>query len=98
MQFLVFLSKCYSRYPTKHLFIESYKNIEGYSILLHLDNAPGDNSRLSSEMIESTKAQRVTHPFYNPNQTRPDLTPSDFFLFGYLKESIAGHRSLRAMI
>jgi hypothetical protein len=59
--------------------------MEEYFILLHLDNAPAHNSRLSSEEIESVKAQRVLHPLY-----RQDLAPSDFFLFGYLKEKLCG--------
>jgi transposase len=35
--------------------------------------------------IESTKAQRVPHPYYHP-----DRAPSDFFLFGYMKEKLRG--------
>jgi hypothetical protein len=59
------------------------ENIEEYSILLHLDSASDHNLRLSSEKIESTKAQRVPHPYYHP-----DRAPSDFFLFGYMKEKL----------
>jgi hypothetical protein len=36
------------------------KTLKG--ILLHLDNAPRRNSQLSSEKIESAKAQRVRQP------------------------------------
>jgi hypothetical protein len=61
------------------------ENTEGYSILLHLDNAPDRDSRLSSEKIESAKAQRVPHLHYNP-----DRAPSDFFLFGDMKEKLIG--------
>jgi hypothetical protein len=60
------------------------KNIEGYSIRLHLDNAAVHNSRLSSGKTQSANAQRVPHPRYNP-----DLAPSDFFRFGYLKEKLS---------
>jgi histone-lysine N-methyltransferase SETMAR len=52
-------------------------------ILLHLDNAPVHNSRLSSEKIESTNPQRMPHPPYGP-----DRVPSDFFLFSYLRETL----------
>jgi hypothetical protein len=52
---------------------------------LHLDNAPDRDSRLSSEKIESAKAQRVRHLHYDP-----DRAPSDFFLFGYMKEKLLG--------
>jgi hypothetical protein len=54
-------------------------------ILLHRDNEPALNSRLSSEKIESAKAQRWPHPPYGS-----DPAPSDFFLFGYLKEKLCG--------
>jgi hypothetical protein len=61
------------------------ENTEAYSILLHLDNAPNRDSRLSSEKIESATAQRVPHLHYNP-----DRAPSDFFLFGNMKEKLRG--------
>jgi hypothetical protein len=32
-------------------------------------------------MLEATKAKRLSHPAYSP-----DIAPSDFFIFGYLKE------------
>jgi hypothetical protein len=58
-------------------------NIEGYSILLHLENAPTLNSRHSSEKIESAKAQSVPHSLHGP-----DAAPNDFFFFAYLKEKL----------
>jgi hypothetical protein len=61
------------------------ENTEWYSILLRLDNASDRDSRLSSEKIESAKAQRVPHLRYNP-----DRAPSNFFLFGYMKEKLRG--------
>jgi hypothetical protein len=54
-------------------------------IVLHLGNSPTHNSRLSSENIEFSAVQRVPHPFDGP-----DLAPSEFFLFGYLKEKLRG--------
>jgi hypothetical protein len=93
IQVSVLLSTCYSGYPAKHLLFEPQQNFEGDSILLHLDNAPAHNSRLSSEMIKSVKAQRVPYPRY-----RSDRAPSDFFLFGCLKENPVGHLSLPVTI
>jgi hypothetical protein len=61
------------------------ENTQGYSILLHLDNALDCDSRLSSEKIESAKAQRVLHLHYNPGRA-----PSNFFLFSYMKEKLRG--------
>jgi len=53
--------------------------LKGY--LIHLENAAAHNSRSSNECLEATNARRVPHPAYSP-----DLAPSDFFLFGFLKE------------
>jgi hypothetical protein len=44
--------------------------------LLHLGKAAGHNSRLSSEKIDSPKAQRVPHPAYHSDKTRHQLTSS----------------------
>jgi hypothetical protein len=66
MQFSVLLSTCYPGYPAIHLLIEPQKTLKG--ILLHLDNATIDNSRLSSEMIECAKAQGVPHAPYGPGE------------------------------
>jgi hypothetical protein len=49
-------------------------------ILLHLDNAPARNSRLSLEKIESAKAKRAAHLSCSRVPA-----PSGFFL-GFLKE------------
>jgi hypothetical protein len=49
---------------------------------IHFDNASPHNSKQSQECIQASKAKRLPHPVY-----RPDLAPSDFFLFGYLKEN-----------
>jgi hypothetical protein len=59
---------------------------------IHLDRARPHSSKQSQERIQASKAKRLPHPVY-----RPDLAPSDFFLFGYLKEKlIAFHCSTRA--
>jgi hypothetical protein len=49
---------------------------------IHLDNARPDNSKQSQEYIQASKAKHLPHPVYST-----DLAPSDFFLFGYLKEN-----------
>jgi hypothetical protein len=51
---------------------------------IHADNARPDNSKQSRECIQASKAKCLPHPV-----DRPDLAPSDFFLFGYLKEKLA---------
>jgi len=50
-----------------------------------MDNARPHNSKVSVQALKEVKAQRVMHPPYSP-----DLSPCDFFLFGALKEKLAG--------
>jgi hypothetical protein len=52
---------------------------------LHLDNAPAHNAKRLWQAIARTKATRVVHPGYSP-----DDAPSNFILFGYLKGEVAG--------
>jgi hypothetical protein len=55
------------------------KTLQGF--IIHFGNANPHKSRRSRECLGSYRATRLQHPAYNP-----DLAPSDFFLFGYLKE------------
>jgi transposase len=57
------------------------KSLKG--MYIHLDNARPHNSRRATECLSRTKAKRVPHPAYSP-----DLAPSDFFLFGFLKTKL----------
>jgi hypothetical protein len=52
---------------------------------VHLDNARPDNSRQSKACLQGTKAQRMPESAYGP-----DLAPSDFFLFRFLKRQFQG--------
>jgi hypothetical protein len=54
-------------------------------ILVHMDNARPRNSGKSESALTATKARRITAPAYSP-----DLSSSDFFIFGMLKERISG--------
>jgi hypothetical protein len=53
--------------------------------MVHLDNARPHNSRKSEAALTATKARRIPALVYSP-----DLSPSDFFLFGMLKEQMSG--------
>jgi hypothetical protein len=50
---------------------------------IHIDNARPSNSNQSREGIQASKAKHLSNPVYSP-----DLAPSDFFLFGHLKEKL----------
>jgi hypothetical protein len=51
-----------------------------------MDNARPHNSGRAQECIRASKAERLPHPAYSP-----DLAPSDFVLFGYLKEQLTDY-------
>jgi histone-lysine N-methyltransferase SETMAR len=50
---------------------------------IHLDNARPHNSKRSTECLRTTKINRIPHPSYSP-----DIAPSDFFRFDYVKEKL----------
>ena len=54
-------------------------------ILFHHDNAPAHSSRIVKNALREFRWELLPHP---PN--RPDLAPSDFFLFPKLKEHLKG--------
>jgi len=55
-----------------------------YKWFIHLDNSPVHNSKLTITSIENSGFTRLPHPPYSP-----DLAPSDFSLFGYLKNQLS---------
>jgi len=57
------------------------KNTNGWHI--HLDNSPVHNCTATRTAIENSGFIRLPHPPYSP-----DLAPSDFSLFGYLKTNL----------
>jgi hypothetical protein len=54
-------------------------------VMSHLDNARPHNSRKSQAALSVAKPRRIPAPTYSP-----DLSQSDFFLFGMLKERMLG--------
>jgi hypothetical protein len=53
--------------------------------MVHLDNARPHDNRKSEAALTVTKTRRISAPAYSP-----DPSPSDFFLFGMLKERMSG--------
>jgi histone-lysine N-methyltransferase SETMAR len=49
--------------------------------LVHFDNAPIHNSKAVTDKLDEQNLKRIPHPPYSP-----DLSPCDFFLFGYLND------------
>jgi hypothetical protein len=55
---------------------------------MHSDNARPHTAKISRDYIGLNQMKQAPHPSYSP-----DLTPSDFFLFGYVKEELMVYRA-----
>jgi hypothetical protein len=51
-----------------------------------MDSSRPYNSERAERCIETATAEHLPHPAYSP-----DLTPSDFFLFGYIKGKLSDY-------
>jgi hypothetical protein len=49
-------------------------------VMLHFDNPPTHCTGAVQDRMAAAELERMEHPPYSP-----DLTPYDFFLFGYVK-------------
>jgi hypothetical protein len=54
-------------------------------LLVHADNARPHTAKLSTQYFNENRMKSAPHPPYSP-----DLTPSDFYLFGHVKRCLAG--------
>ena len=59
----------------------------GRPITLHFDNARPHTSRKVQEYMDSHNMKKAVQPPYSP-----DIAPSDFFLFGYIKNILKGSK------
>jgi hypothetical protein len=55
---------------------------------VHADNARPHTAKVSADFMATSGMKRAPHPPYSP-----DLAPSDFFLFGYVKGKLTGYRA-----
>jgi histone-lysine N-methyltransferase SETMAR len=54
-------------------------------LLMYADNVRPHTTNLSTQYFTENQMKSVPHPPYSP-----DLAPSDFYLFGYVKRFLAG--------
>jgi histone-lysine N-methyltransferase SETMAR len=54
-------------------------------LLVHADNARPHTAKLSTQYFNENRMKSAPYPPYSP-----DLAPSDFYLFGYVKRCLAG--------
>jgi transposase len=58
---------------------------DGRKLVVHTDNAKAHTAQKCRTFCEENGLRLAPHPPYSP-----DLAPSDFFLFGYVKERLKG--------
>jgi hypothetical protein len=56
-----------------------------WRVVIHADNAHIHTSKIADEYLESHRVLHADHPLYSP-----DLAPSDFFLFEFIKGQLKG--------
>jgi transposase len=56
-------------------------------LVIHMNNSPIHKSKITIRKIASMQVKLAPRPSYSQ-----DLAPSDFFLFGYIKQKIAGQK------
>jgi hypothetical protein len=62
-----------------------FRRKRGLSFLIHMDNAACEDGH---KITNKSTAADITHALHPPHS--PDLSPCDFWLFGFLKESMKG--------
>jgi hypothetical protein len=55
---------------------------------IHADNARRNTEKVSIHFLALNEMKKARHPPHSP-----DLAPSDFFLFGYVKRNLIGYRA-----
>jgi histone-lysine N-methyltransferase SETMAR len=56
-------------------------------MIVHADNAGPHVAKCITEYMDHNSLKRASHPPYSP-----DLAPSDFYLFGYVKHQLQRHK------
>ena len=59
--------------------------MEQRNITIHFDNVQPHTAQKVNQYMKCNKMKRAPHPPYSP-----DIAPSDFYLFGYIKEKLKG--------
>jgi histone-lysine N-methyltransferase SETMAR len=54
-------------------------------LVVHIDNAAVHNSKMTQNFFDRNPLKRLPHPPYSP-----DISPSDFYLFGKVKRELIG--------
>ena len=66
---------------------EKRRGMLSHGVLLLHDNAPVHRANVAQAALREAGFEELPHPPYSP-----DLAPSDFYLFRYLKASLEGKK------
>jgi histone-lysine N-methyltransferase SETMAR len=86
-------SKFNAQYYTNNILgaISDWRRLSGRTqqgkLWLHADNARPHTAMVSTDYVTCNGMKRAPHPPYSP-----DLAPSSFFLFGYVKKKLMGYQ------
>jgi hypothetical protein len=69
--------------PLQHCFFPKGRKPHGKRLVVHVDNCSVHRSRITELFMESHDMISMPHPPYSP-----DLAPSDFYLFGAVKQQL----------
>jgi hypothetical protein len=74
--------------PFGSKFLSIWLDFKAKTLIIHVDNAPAHNSRMTQNFSVHNPLKRLPHPVYSP-----DISPSDFYLFWKVKGALIGQES-----
>jgi hypothetical protein len=81
----------YEQYPYRYLRLEKTgRGEEPEQVMGACGEHPSPQCKVSTDFIALNRMKRAPHSPYSP-----DLAPSDFFLFGYVKRKLMGYHAER---
>jgi hypothetical protein len=75
--------------PCGSKFLSIWLESKAKDLMIHIDKAPAHNSIITRNFFEHKPLKRLPHPPYSPN-----ISPSDFYLFGKVKWALSGQKIL----
>jgi hypothetical protein len=70
-------------HPLRQIFFSGERHPRAKRLVIHVDNCTVHRSLITESCMEKSDMISMPHPPYSP-----DLAPSDFFLFGAVKEKL----------
>jgi hypothetical protein len=71
--------------PFDSKFLSIWLESKAKELMIHVDNAPTHNLKMTRNFFEHNPLKRLPYPPYSP-----DISPSDFYLFGKVNGELIG--------